>query len=43
MVLGYSLTEYARELEGTPQAVFNLRKCGVATKYAAVIGAFVMF
>lgn len=29
IVLGYSLTEYARELGVTPQAVFNLRKCGL--------------
>ncbi|MBU2702259.1 RNA polymerase sigma factor (sigma-70 family) [Sporomusaceae bacterium BoRhaA] len=29
IVLGYSLTEYAHELGVTPQAVFNLRKCGL--------------
>ncbi|MBU2699282.1 RNA polymerase sigma factor (sigma-70 family) [Sporomusaceae bacterium BoRhaA] len=29
IVLGYSLTEYAHELGITPQAVFNLRKCGL--------------
>ncbi|MBU2703371.1 RNA polymerase sigma factor (sigma-70 family) [Sporomusaceae bacterium BoRhaA] len=31
IVLGYSLTEYARELGVIPQAVFNLRKSGLSS------------